>query len=507
MTLDNGILSAVTSAVSERVLVTGAGGAGSNNVIRSLRAADVSLEIFGCHDDRFLLKKSLADRAYLIPPLADRRGQRALRQLVDAEGIRLVIPTSEPDVAVLSRLRASLGERIFLPRRSAIDLCQDKFQLNAFLRARGIPAPATVCVSRLPDLRRAFRKVATESRAWCRIRDGAGSLGAIAVDSADQARDWIGYWREMRGVAPSAFILSEYLPGRDFGCQSVWKNGVLVLIKTYERLSYLVAGSQPTEVSSVAALAKTVFEPRVVETCTTAIRAIDPRASGVFSVDLRESARGIPCITEINAGRFSSATPIFDLTGKYNTAVTYVRLALGMPVEAREVYDVVDDHYMLRDLDTPPTVFHADDFFDGVHEVLPFTDNRKGRTRDGQLSSRGQQGSSQAQSRAAAERHEPGGQGAGPEARARDQGPVSQVQAHGRGRQEARAGSEVEKQETAVTIPAHLDAQAAEAFWLELRRLARRYGADVEERAAEAPEIRRARRAPARTSSPSHGRV
>ena len=34
----------------------------------------------------------------------------------------------------------------------------------------------------------------------------------------------------------TAFVLSEYLPGRDFGCQSVWKDGKLVLIKTYERL-------------------------------------------------------------------------------------------------------------------------------------------------------------------------------------------------------------------------------------------------------------------------------
>ena len=54
----------------------------------------------------------------------------------------------------------------------------------------------------------------------------------------------------------AAFLLSEYLPGRDFGCQSVWKDGELVLIKTYERLSYLGMGSQPSRVSSVAGARK-----------------------------------------------------------------------------------------------------------------------------------------------------------------------------------------------------------------------------------------------------------
>ncbi len=139
-----------------------------------------------------------------------------------------------------------------------------------------------------------------------------------------------------------------------------------MLIKTYERLSYLGSGSQPAEVSSVAALAKTVYEPRVVEVCEGAIRALDGKASGVFSVDLKENAAGTPCVTEINAGRFSSATNIFDLTGKHNMAVTYVRLALGERPRVSGTYDTVADHYMFRDVDTLPRMFDAEQFFDAV---------------------------------------------------------------------------------------------------------------------------------------------
>jgi hypothetical protein len=45
---------------------------------------------------------------------------------------------------------------------------------------------------------------------------------------------------------------------------------------------------------------------------------------------------------------------------------TYVRLGLGEPVDLRDEYDVVEDYYLVRDLDTLPAVFHADELFEGI---------------------------------------------------------------------------------------------------------------------------------------------
>ena len=272
-------------------------------------------------------------------------------------------------LAAFSRARAHLRGYLFLPTGSVIRVCADKYRLATRLRTAGIPVPATYPVRRLGELEAIFRRLGRRGRAWCRVRTGAGALGAIPVDGPAQARAWIAYWRDMRDVPVTAFTISEYLPGRDFGCQSVWKDGRLVLIKTYERLSYLGSGSQPALVSSVAALAKTVFDPRIVDTCARAIRTLDSRASGVFSADLKENVHGVPCLTEINAGRFSSATNIFDLTGKQNMATTYVQLALDEPVEIRNEYEAAENWYMLRDIDTPPRLFHADEFFDLVDDV------------------------------------------------------------------------------------------------------------------------------------------
>jgi hypothetical protein len=351
-----------------RILITTAGSGTSENVIRSLRAANLSLVIVGCHDDRFILKKSSANANHLLPPIADPRWSRALTTLVAAEKIDLVIPTTDSDVRAVSRLRRVLGRRVFLPQSRTIKICQDKYLLNRMLRAKHCPAPETYPVRDLASVEKIFHQFDRRAALWCRIRTGSGSMAALPVQSADQARAWIEYWRDMRAVAPRSFTLAEYLPGRDLSCQSLWKNGRLFLIKTYERLSYIGTGSQPSQVSSIAALAKTAFEPGVVKTCTRAIRALDRKASGVFCVDLREDVSGQPSITEINVGRFSSATNIFDLAGKHNMAVTYVRLALGDHVDLHAEYDVAADYYMVRDVDTAPRILHAAELFDGIED-------------------------------------------------------------------------------------------------------------------------------------------
>ena len=113
------------------------------------------------------------------------------------------------------------------------------------------------------------------------------------------------------------------------------------------------------------------------------MQALDKTISGVCSFDLKENVDGVPCITEINAGRFAMITSIYDLTGKYNMAVTYVRLALGDRVDISDPYDIAEDYYLVRDLDTEPGVFRAQEFFEGIRNSRgresPTTDPREER--------------------------------------------------------------------------------------------------------------------------------
>ena len=356
--------------MGSRLLVSGAGTGVGNNVLRSLRIGDPSLILVGCHHDRFVLKKSTADRNYLVYEATHPLFLESVRRVVEREKIDLLIPTSDRDVRICSDLRGAIPCRLFLPSPRAITLCQDKYELATHLRARGVGAPITYPLEDLARIDEVFDRFAPASLVWCRVRAGSGSTGAIPVKSAAQAQSWISYWAEMRGVPITLFTLCEYLPGRDFGCQSLWRDGHLVLSKTFERLSYFIGGgSTPSGVSSIAALAKTVDEPRVGEVAMAAVRATDERATGLFGVDLKENGAGAPYVTEINAGRPLAGTNLLDLTGKHNMAVTYVRLALGEPIGMQGEHDVAEDYYAVRDLDTLPGIFHAEELFEQIYDA------------------------------------------------------------------------------------------------------------------------------------------
>lgn len=350
-----------------RVLVTGAGSGAANNLMRSLRAGDRRLQVIGVHDDRFVLRKSPADRNWLVPPNHHPGVGRALSDVIRRERIAVVIPTDDEDVLIVSRERRRLPCRVFLPPHAVIRRCQDKFAMATALRRAGVPTAPTRAVSDRRSVTEAFRALGTPL--WCRMRAGQGSMGATPVTTASQAWAWITYWRDLRGVPADVFTLARYLPGRDFAVQSLWREGRLVLIKSYERLAYVAANAQPSGVSSIAAMAKTVDEPRVIEVAAAAVRAIAGRPHGAFSVDLKVDEADVPCVTEINGGRFISGTNLFDFTGRHNMALTYVRLALRRRVEVGEPYDAAEGDYMVRDLDTLPEIFRAEAFFEGIREA------------------------------------------------------------------------------------------------------------------------------------------
>ena len=161
--------------------------------------------------------------------------------------------------------------------------------------------------------------------------------------------------------------VAEELPGRDFACQSLWKDGRPVLLKTVERLAYL--DGETGAGCAVESLAKTVNEPGVAAFCAAAIAALDPHVTGAFSADLRESRVGVPCVVRILPGCFTTMLNFFDQTGRHNMSAAYVRLALDEPVAIREPYDVAEDRYFVRGLDTLPAVFRGDQLSEGIEDV------------------------------------------------------------------------------------------------------------------------------------------
>jgi glutathione synthase/RimK-type ligase-like ATP-grasp enzyme len=354
--------------MNARVLVLGAGSGVANSLVSSLRASGPPLTIVGAHADRFVLRGAPTDRRHLLPPSSHPRFAAALRRLVAAERIDVAVPTSDADVRALAALGAAVRGRTLLPALATIDLCQDKYAFARHLAGRGVAVPETVPLARLEDVDAAFRRLARHPQLWCRRRRGQGGLGALPVKRPAQARAWIAYWQEMRGVDVSEFTLAEHLPGRDFAGQALFVRGEPIVTHAYERLSYLGSAATPAGVG-LAALGRRVVDPRVSDLVTAAVRALEPRASGVFCFDAREDAAGEPRLTEINAGRFGLSAILLDRCHKVSIAATYVQAALGERVEPVADADPDEDWYIVRDYDGPPAVRRAEDFFTGIEDA------------------------------------------------------------------------------------------------------------------------------------------
>jgi carbamoyl-phosphate synthase large subunit len=347
----------------KRLLLTAAGGGVSENLIRAIRVADDPYFIIGTSCDRYSLARSSADRNYLIPRADTGVAYvQAVRTVVERERVDLIIPCHDTEVATLSRYRDEVGARLFFPRHDMIEVFQDKLKLNQELATRGVPVAETQLFTNTSAVDRLFERSGDEGLLWCRLRRSSASRGSLPVRNRQQLDAWVSYWETMRGVSPEEFMVSEYLPGRDFAFQSLWNRGHLVLAKTCERLAYLAGEWMPSGSSSTPRVGRLVNEPTVNAVCVATVRGIDSEASGIYCIDLKENGSGSPCITEVNIGRFFMISPIFNLVGRYNMAELYLQLAFGERVK-------IDEHDQFSDIGKEETYLVRE--FDGAPLIIP----------------------------------------------------------------------------------------------------------------------------------------
>jgi hypothetical protein len=348
----------------KRILVTSAGSGASNNLMQGLRRCEPPVFLVGTSIDRYCLARSRADRNYLVPR-ADSGAPyvEALERIIRREAVDLIVPNNDIEVPFVSGARDRLRTRTFLPAHETIELCQDKLALAEFLAKRGIRVPETHPIEKPERAGEVFARFGRPDRLWCRMRRGGGSKGSLPVKDPEQLRFWVRYWTEMRGVPEGLFVLCEYLPGRDYAMQSIWDKGELVQAKACERLHYLFGALMPSGSSSTPRVARLIDDPVLNEICVATVRAVDPRATGLFCIDFKEDAKGLPCVTEINIGRFLMITPIFDAVGRHNMAELYLRLAFGErpEVSPEERFGDIgsEETYLIREIDNEPEILTA----------------------------------------------------------------------------------------------------------------------------------------------------
>lgn len=337
----------------KKLLVTGAGGPAGNNFISSLRMADEPFFIIGGDTNRWHLELSDSDSVYLLPPATDEDYIDSLNKLIKREDIEFVHPQPDVEVAAISERREEIEARTFLPSEDTIRLCQNKMKFNKALKKKGIPSPDSFLIKKEEDVEKNLTKLLEKypKKAWLRAIRGAGAKASLPVKEASHAKMWIDYWEKFKGLSYKDFMISEYLPGKEIAFQSLWKNGEIITSQARERLEYVFGHLTPSGQTSSPAVARTVSRKDVNEIATRAVKELDDKASGVFCVDMKENYKGIPCITEINAGRFFTTCNFFSQAGS-NMPYYYVKLGYSEGIPQLRKYDPLPEgFYWIRSID------------------------------------------------------------------------------------------------------------------------------------------------------------
>ena len=84
-----------------------------------------------------------ADRYELVPRIDDPDYIPTLRRIVSAHDVRLIVPLTDLDQAILARARDQLGALVLLPDAETVERLGDKYQAHLLFEERGIASPST----------------------------------------------------------------------------------------------------------------------------------------------------------------------------------------------------------------------------------------------------------------------------------------------------------------------------------------------------------------------------
>jgi hypothetical protein len=374
-------------------MVTGSGGLAGVNFVRALRASSKAYHIVGTDFNRYHLLYPDVDARYLTPRHSDRSFVPRIVEIAKREGTDFIHPQPSSEAYAISGQREKIPCRVFLPSAKVMRVGQDKLLSEQALRKKGVPVANTAEIGGAGDIRKAFARMG--GPLWVRARHGAGGRLSLLCSDPTEAKLWIELWvRRAAGGHPrrtttkttttggsgkkgksdlgyDEFILQEYLPGRNIAWDSLWKDGKLVTSYSRERLEYPFRHISPSGITGTPSVSRIIHDWRLNDVGQKAVLAIDDRPHGAYSVDVKESAVGEPCITEVDAGKFHSTMPLWGyiavkhlrLPGYANLADLYVRLGLGEDVrDLPPQTDLLPDgYYLLRDMDVGAYLWREDD--------------------------------------------------------------------------------------------------------------------------------------------------
>ena len=330
----------------KRILVTGAGGPATNSFVRSLRDAEDEYCIIGVDAGKYNIFRAETDCAYLCPRATDEAYIPFINMIIEKENIDFIHSQPEIELYELSKHRAELNCKHFMPKHETVEICRDKILSYLRWRVAGIKIPDSILIKDESDLYAAF---ISWDDIWLRETIGAAGKGSLSRPTFEMA---LAHINARNGWGKT--MAAEHLTDKTITWQSIWRNGVLIVAQGRRRLYWEFANRAQSGVTGLTGTGVTVNDPELDELAIECIKAIDKEPHGIFSVDFTFDWDGVPNPTEINIGKFFTTHHFLTRTG-CNMPDIFVKLAFDEYEGGCEIFNPCEeDMYWIRGIDTLP---------------------------------------------------------------------------------------------------------------------------------------------------------
>ena len=179
-----------------RVLITGAGGAGSlgRELMKSFHMASQKYKIIATNSSPTSIGLFETSSGYIIPKASSSQYIKTLLEICKKEKIQAVVGGSEPEIESIARnihLFSENGIEVLSNTIDIIELCNDKYELAKFLSTRKNLSPKTILFEKKSDFKEfeSFPLV-------IKPRSGSGSRNVFIVNDIEEASFFCNYLKK-----------------------------------------------------------------------------------------------------------------------------------------------------------------------------------------------------------------------------------------------------------------------------------------------------------------------
>ncbi len=267
------------------LLITGAGGAATPDLIKSLQQQDY--RVIAVDTDQYALGLFHADKGYVIPRGDSPEFFPAIHKICLKENVKAIIPLVDEELIPSFELEND-GIIVILPRREFVEICLDKLILVQILSKASIHVPKTY---NFPSYNIDFPLI-------IKPRIGRGSRNIIIINSMADYKIF------QNSYPTKEFIIQEYIPGTEYTVSVVvWRDGEIQTVVPKEIIVK----------KGITKIGVTRKNEKIDSLCREVQNKL--RADGPFNVQLKIDERtGEPVIFEINP-RFSTTVSLTMAAG------------------------------------------------------------------------------------------------------------------------------------------------------------------------------------------------